>query len=225
MSQEQLRDRSYELHAAICKLLSHPKRLKILDLLAQGEQTVEELTQALRLPKANISQHLALLRQGNLVVARKRGVHVLYRLANPKILQAFGLMQELVLDQLAAMNELAQAIRAARRSDAVEELTLAELVARAREGEVLLLDVRPPEEYEKGHIQGALSLPLEEIDRRWKELPRDQELVAYCRGPYCILSDRAIQKLREHEIKVRKLSVGYPEWKQAGFPVEKEGFS
>ena len=203
--------------------MASDKRLEIIDLLSEGEKSVGELTRAMGVPKANASQHLALLRGANLVIARKEGQHVYYRLANAKIFQAWALIRELAFEQLTVMEELRRALREQERAKGagIEELTLAELVRQLDRGEVVLLDVRPAEEYEKGHIQGALSLPLEEINQRWKELPQDQELVAYCRGPYCVLSDRAVQKLREHEIKARKLSVGYPEWKQAGFPVEK----
>lgn len=221
MEREEPKRAAYELHARICGLMANPKRLEIIDLLSQGEKSVEELTQAMGVPKANVSQHLALLREAHLVTARKEGLHVYYRLANPKILQAWGLMRELAREQLAAMEELRRALQERTQASGVEEIALAKLLEQLDRGEIVLVDIRPPEEYERGHIPGALSLPLEEIERRWKELPRDKELVAYCRGPYCTLSDRAAEKLRERGIEVKRLNVGYPQWEQAGFPVEK----
>ncbi len=223
MDRKELKRAAYELHARICGLMANSKRLEIIDLLSEGEKSVEELTQAMGVPKANISQHLALLREAHLVTARKEGLHVYYGLANPKVFQAWAIMRELALEQLAAMEELRQALQEQERAREAEfeELTLAELLEQLNRGEVVLLDVRPPGEYEEGHIPGALSLPLEEIDRCWKELPQDKELVAYCRGPYCTLSDRAIQKLQEHGIEAKRLDVGYPEWERAGFPVER----
>lgn len=218
---EDLKKEAYKLHAQVCQVLSHPKRLEILDLLSEGEKSLEELARAIGVSKANVSQHLALMRQRNLVSVRREGLRTFYRVANPKLLKAWAIMCEVALEQLEALEDLMRAVREAKsNAQAVEELTLAELLRRLEQGEVVLLDVRPVEEYKRGHIPQALSLPLEEIDRRWKELPRDKELVAYCRGPYCVLSDRAVQKLREYGINVKKLTVGYPEWEQAGFPVE-----
>jgi rhodanese-related sulfurtransferase/biotin operon repressor len=222
MALEDLKKEAYKLHAQVCQVLSHPKRLEILDLLSEGEKSLEELAQAMGVSKANVSQHLALMRQRNLVSARREGLRTYYRIANPKLLRAWEVMREVALEQLEAIEDLMQAIRQANfTAKPVEELTLAELIRRLEREDVVLLDVRSAEEYKRGHIPKALSLPLEEIDRRWKDLPRDKELVAYCRGPYCVLSDRAAQKLREYGIQVKKLSVGYPEWEQAGFPVEK----
>ena len=221
MPREDLKKEAYKLHAQVCQVFSHPKRLEILDLLSEGEKSLEELAQAMGVSKANISQHLALMRQRNLVSARREGVRTYYRIANPKLLRAWEVMREVALEQLEAIEDLMQVIRQANlTTKPVEELTLAELLRRLEREDVILLDVRSEEEYKRGHIPKALSLPLEEIDRRWKDLPRDKELVAYCRGPYCVLSDRAAQKLREYGIRVKKLSVGYPEWEQAGFPVE-----
>ena len=221
MPREDLKKEAYKLHAQVCQVFSHPKRLEILDLLSEGEKSLEELAQAMGVSKANISQHLALMRQRNLVSARREGVRTYYRIANPKLLRAWEVMREVALEQLEAIEDLMQVIRQANlTTKPVEELTLAELLRRLEREDVILLDVRPAEEYKRGHIPKALSLPLEEIDRRWKDLPRDKELVAYCRGPYCVLSDRAAQKLHEYGIRVKKLSVGYPEWEQAGFPVE-----
>ena len=223
MPREDLKKEAYKLHAQVCQVFSHPKRLEILDLLSEGEKSLEELAQAMGVSKANVSQHLALMRQRNLVSARREGVRTYYRIANPKLLRAWEVMREVALEQLEAVEDLMQVIRQANvAARPVEELTLAELLRRLEREDVVLLDVRPAEEYKRGHLPKALSLPLEEIDRRWKDLPRDKELVAYCRGPYCVLSDRAAQKLREYGIPVKKLSVGYPEWEQAGFPVEAE---
>lgn len=236
----QLKKEAYKLHAQVCRVLSHPKRLEILDLLSAGEKSLEELAQAMGVRKANVSQHLALMRQQQLIRARREGQRTFYRVANPKILKARAIMREVAREQLEALEALMRVALedkpgTAPQADAtseppliegeIEEITLAELLRRLERGEVVLLDVRPAEEYKRGHLPKALSLPLEEIDRQWKDLPRDKELVAYCRGPYCVLSDRAAQKLREYGIQVKRLTVGYPEWEQAGFPVERGGSS
>lgn len=220
MDRWELKKQAYELHARMCSLMANPKRLEIIDILSEGEKSVEELTQAMGLNKANVSQHLTLMREAHLVTARKEGLHVYYRLANPKIVEAWSLMRKLALEQLTALEGLKEALTEQDRATEVDEMTLAGLVERLNRGDVVLVDVRPHEEYEEGHIEGALSLPLEELDERWRELPPDRELVAYCRGPYCVLSNRAIEKLREHGMAAKKLSGGFPEWEQAGFPVE-----
>ena len=219
---QDLQKEIYQFHAQVCQALSHPKRLEILDLLSEGEKSLEGLSHMMGVSKANVSQHLSLMRQNNLLRTRKEGLRVFYRVANPKLLQAWAIMREVALEQVEAIGELMQAVRGLKGIQTVEELTLAQLMQRLEQGDVVLLDVRPSKEYEKGHIPGALSFPLEKIEQHWKKLPRDKELVAYCRGPYCTLSFQAIQWLGKHGVsRVKKLNVGYPEWQQAGFPVEK----
>ncbi|MFQ5794787.1 MAG: ArsR/SmtB family transcription factor [Candidatus Bipolaricaulia bacterium] len=222
MEQERLdlNKEAYKLHAQVCSVMANPKRLQIIDLLSEGEKSVEELTQRMGINKANVSQHLTLLRQNNLVTTRKQGLYVYYRIVNPKVVRACQLMKEVATEQLLEMQRIIQGLR--EQGEVVEELTLEELRERMEAGEVILLDVRPADEYEAGHIQGAISLPVEEIDRRWKELVGAEEIVAYCRGPYCTLSDETIAKLKRYGITgVKRLANGFPQWAAAGYPVER----
>ena len=210
----------YELHARICGLMANPKRLEIIDRLSQGASSVNDLAEAMGISKANVSQHLALLRDGQLVTSRKDGQHVYYSLAGPKVFEAWSVMRDLTVEQLAAMNELRETLQQSANNSDVEEITLPELLSRRSRGEVVLVDVRPADEYERGHIEGAISVPLEEIEDHLDELPADAEIVAYCRGRYCTLAEQAADQLRSHGIEIKTLNVGFPEWEQAGFPTE-----
>jgi len=224
MDTDNLRRESYSLQAQVCQVLSHPKRLEILDLLSEGEKSLEELTQALNVSKSNVSQHLSLMRKSNLLNIRKDGLRAIYRVSNLKLLEAWALMRELALEQVEAVESLMKAVEMdITNRESVDKLSLADLIERMESGTVVLLDVRPPQEYEKGHIPGALPIPLELLDQNRSSFTKDQELIAYCRGPYCALSDQAIRRLQELGYKAKKLNVGFPEWKQAGFPVETGG--
>lgn len=210
----------YDLHARICGLMANSKRLEIIDRLSQGESSVNDLAEAMGISKANVSQHLALLRDGGLATSRKDGQHVYYRLAGPKVFEAWSVMRELTVEQLAAMDDLRETLQQSANGSDVEEITLPELLDRRDRGEVVLVDVRPTDEYEQGHIEGAISAPLEELDEHLDELPVEAEIVAYCRGRYCTLAEQAADRLRSQGIDVKTLNVGFPEWQQAGFPVE-----
>lgn len=211
----------YDLHARICGLMANPKRLEIIDRLSLGEASVNELAEAMEVSKANVSQHLALLRDGQLVTSRKDGQHVYYRLAGPKVFEAWSVMRELTIEQLSAMNELRESLQQTTHNSSIEQITLPELLNRRSRGEVVLVDVRPSDEYERGHIEGARSIPLEDLDSHLGELPEDAEIVAYCRGRYCTLAEQAAERFRAHGIEVKTLNVGFPEWEQAGFPTER----
>ena len=214
--------RIYDLHARICGLMANPKRLEIIDRLSRGESSVNELAEAMNVSKANVSQHLALLRDGQLVTSRKDGQHVYYRLAGPKVFEAWSVMRELTIEQLSAMNELRESLQQSGTNDAnVEQITLPELLSRRGRGEVVLVDVRPSDEYERGHIEGAISIPLEELEDHLDELPGDADIIAYCRGRYCTLAEQAAERFRSHGIDIKTLNVGFPEWEQAGFPTER----
>ncbi len=212
----------YELHGRICGLMANPKRLEIIDRLSQGESSVNELAEAMGISKANVSQHLALLREGQLVTSRKDGQHVYYSLAGPKVFEAWSVMRELTVEQLSAMDDLRETLQQSSNNADVEQITLPELLNRRSRGEVVLVDVRPPAEYERGHIEGAISVPLEEIEDHLDELPEDAEVVAYCRGRYCTLAEQAAERFRSLGVEVKTLNVGFPEWEQAGFPTERD---
>ncbi|MFQ5935808.1 MAG: ArsR/SmtB family transcription factor, partial [Acidiferrobacterales bacterium] len=175
------------------------------------------LAKKCRLSVANASQHLQQLRQGGLVTARKQGQYVYYRLAGDEVLALVGAVRDLAERQLAEVDRLVRAYLTVK--DSLEPVPAKELVARARRGLVTVLDVRPPEEFAAGHVRGAINVPLNELEKRLNELPAQHELIAYCRGPYCVLSFEAVARLREKGFKARRLENGFPEWKSAGLPV------
>jgi DNA-binding transcriptional ArsR family regulator/rhodanese-related sulfurtransferase len=212
------KERLYAQLARVGKAIANPTRLELLDLLAQGERTVESLATELGLSMANASQHLQALREAGLVETRKQGLFVHYRLADDSVIALSRSVR------LVAERRLADLDRVVRdhfgdRSDP-EPVQLNELLERARSGKVLVLDARPAGEYAAGHIAGALSVPIDELHERLRSLPKNKEYVAYCRGPYCAYADRAIELLRASGRRARRLAEGFPEWKAAGFPIE-----
>jgi rhodanese-related sulfurtransferase len=192
--------------------------LEILEFLAQSERSVEALAKTSRLTVANTSQHLQQLRQAGLVTTRKQGQHVYYRLAGGEVVELITMLRTLAERQLAEVERLVNTYLTLK--DNLEPVPATELMQRARSGLVTVLDVRPAEEFVAGHVPGAINLPLKQLESRLDQLPIDQEIVAYCRGPYCILAFEAVAKLREKGFKARRLQDGFPEWKIAGLPVE-----
>ncbi|HHQ42203.1 MAG TPA: metalloregulator ArsR/SmtB family transcription factor, partial [Chromatiales bacterium] len=202
-----------EQFARVAKALAHPNRLELLEFLAQGERTVESLARAAGLSVANASQHLQQLKQAGLVASRRAGQHVRYRLADDDVVALMAALRGVARRHLAEVDRIVEAYLAAR--DTLEPVPAIDLLERIRRGEVTVLDVRPPEEYAAGHLPGAVNIPLEELERRLGELPRDREVVAYCRGPYCVLAWEAAGRLREKGIPARRLEGGLPEWRLA----------
>jgi len=211
------KDAIYEQFARIGKAVSSPKRLELLDLLCQGERTVEVLAKESGLAVANASQHLQVLRAARLVEAEKAGLFVVYRLADQTVCEFFRTMRVLAESRLAEVELLKRRFLEGR--EGMEPVDRDELLARVREGAVTVLDVRPVEEYNAAHIPGALSTPLKELKLHLSELPRDQEIVAYCRGPYCVLSVQAVEMLRGMGFHAVRLEEGIPDWRAMGFPV------
>jgi rhodanese-related sulfurtransferase/DNA-binding transcriptional ArsR family regulator len=211
------KDRLYGQYARIGKALGSPHRLELLELLAQGERTVESLAREVELSMANASQHLQVLRAAGLVDIRRQGVFIHYRLADDAVIRLSGSLRTVAERRLAELERLVRAEFKAR-SDA-EAVSLDELLARSRRDEVVVLDTRPTHEYQAGHIPGALSIPVDELQQRLRRLPRNKEYVAYCRGPYCVYADRAVEILRGSGRRARRLKEGFPEWKAAGLPV------
>ena len=209
----------YAQFARLGKALSSGHRLELLEYLAQSERTVDVLAKLTGLSIANTSQHLQLLRQTGLVSTRREGLYVHYRLADPQIIVLMNLMQQLGEKQLAEVERLVASYLT--KKDQLEPIPRTELLQRVRDGMVTILDVRPNEEYAAGHVPGALNVPLKELEQQLETLPREQEVVAYCRGAYCILAFEAVARLREEGFKARRLEDGFPEWQHAGLPVEK----
>jgi ArsR family transcriptional regulator len=209
----------YEKLAEVAQALGHAHRLELLEHLAQGTRSVEELSARAHLTFANTSRHLQILRRARLVETERRGKHVLYRLAGDTevvtLIKALGRVGE---RNVAEIGRVVTDYFGAR--DALEAVSREELMARLRDDRVTLLDVRPEDEFARGHLPGALNIPLAELERRLRELPKGREVIAYCRGPYCVLSFEAVAALRVRGYRVRRLEDGYPEWKAAGLPVE-----
>lgn len=213
-----MKDRIYEQLARIGKAIASPQRIEIVELLAQGERTVEGLATALSMPVPNVSHHLQGLRAARLVVTRKEGTFVHYRLSDDDVFALAHLARTLAQRHLAEFDAVMRTFFAGR--DPMEPVTREELRGRLRAGEVVLVDTRPVEEYRAGHIPGAVSLPVAELERRLAELPADKEVIAYCRGPYCVMAYEAVKKLRARGRRARRLVDGFPEWRAAGLPVQ-----
>jgi rhodanese-related sulfurtransferase/DNA-binding HxlR family transcriptional regulator len=205
--------------AVVARALGHEHRLELIEHLGQGEWPVEHLSARTGLAFANVSQHLQQLRRGGLVTSRRSGKHILYSLASGPIVEMIAAVQRMAEHNLAEAHHLIETYY--RKLDALEPIASAELIARLRDDTVTLLDVRPDDEFRAGHLPGALQVDLAELELRLGELPPDREIVAYCRGPYCVLSFEAVSLLRAHGLPARRLVDGFPEWKAAGLPVEK----
>lgn len=206
--------------ARVGKALSNGNRLELLEFIAQGERSVEELARVAGLTVANTSQHLQQLRQAGLVACRKEGLKVYYRISDDDVLALFATLRQVAERHLAEVDQLVQTYLTTR--DALEPLARHELLERVRDGLVTVLDVRPPEEYAAGHLPGAVNVPLSHLEEHLDELDQEHEVVAYCRGPHCILAFEAVARLRERGFAARRLEDGFPEWKLAGLPVEKQ---
>ncbi|MEW6300094.1 MAG: metalloregulator ArsR/SmtB family transcription factor [Thermodesulfobacteriota bacterium] len=211
------KDRVYDQLARIGKAVSSAKRLEILDLLSQGPRTVESLAREASLSVANASRHLQVLRGARLIEAEREGVFVRYRLADEAVADFFRALRVLAASRLAELEQITRQFFRGR--EALEPVDRHTLMRRARRGEVIILDVRPPEEYQAGHIAGAVSIPLAELPHRLAELPRDQDIVAYCRGPYCVFAAQAVDLLREHGFRAVRLEDGVADWRAYGLPV------
>jgi rhodanese-related sulfurtransferase/DNA-binding transcriptional ArsR family regulator len=218
MSSGNFKQDVYAQLARVGKALGHANRLELLEFVAQGPRSVEELANMARLSVANASKHLQELRQAGLVRARKEGLRVFYEVAGPDVVDLLAALREVAETRLAEVDQLLRTYVTAR--DDLEPIPGPELLKRARMGLVTVLDVRPPEEYKAGHLPGAINVPLEDIARHIKQLPKTREVIAYCRGPYCLLSVDAVALLRKKGFKARRLEDGFPEWKAAGLPVE-----
>jgi rhodanese-related sulfurtransferase/biotin operon repressor len=210
----------FESLARVGTALSSATRLEFLELLAQGERSVDELATLTGVSVANTSQHLQKLRQAGLIVGRKAGLHVYYRLAGDAVVGLLAALGGVGEAYVAEVERIVRGYLAER--DSLEPVPAKELLHRARNGLVTVLDVRPPKEFAAGHLPGAINIPVHELEKRLGELPRRKEVVAYCRGPYCLMSYDAVQLLRKKGMKARRLENGLPEWRLAGLPVSRD---
>ena len=217
MSHRDFKDPLYAEFARIGHAVSTPKRIELLDLLAQGEKTVEVLAEQSATPVKNTSAHLRVLRQARLVETRRDGTRIYYRLADDEVFRFLRGLQALGQSRLAEVEQVTHTYLTSR--DELEPVTLTELRRLMRAGDVTVIDVRPHDEYEAGHIAGALSVPVAELGRRLRELPKSRDVIAYCRGPYCVYSLEAVTLLNKRGYRARRTHEGFPDWRVAGLPV------
>lgn len=208
----------FEQFARVAKSLSSANRLELLEALAQGEKSVDALAQAVGMSVANTSHHLQILRDAGLAVSRKEGLQVIYRLSDSQIPVMMGCISRIAEKHLAEVERIVREHFDAR--DSLTPVGRGELIARVREGGTMVIDVRPAAEFEAGHIPGAVNIPVDELPQHLETLPREQEIVAYCRGPYCMLAFEAVARLREAGYQARRLEDGFPEWKAENRPVD-----
>jgi rhodanese-related sulfurtransferase len=216
-TEREFKDSLFDEFARIGKAVASGRRLEILDLLAQGERSVEELAEETSQSVANTSQHLQVLRQAQLVEARREGTFLRYRLADEKVTRLWIALREVAEGRLAEVGRLVDTYLEDRTI--LQGIDCSELRRRIKEGGTVVLDVRPANEYEAGHIAGARSIPISELSERLKELPKSKTIVAYCRGPYCVFADEAASLLSQKGFKAVRLQLGFPEWKTAGLPI------
>jgi rhodanese-related sulfurtransferase/DNA-binding transcriptional ArsR family regulator len=218
MGSRPFKERLYAEFAVLSKAVANPHRLELLDLLAQGERSVDELASEAAISVANTSAHLQVLRRARLVEAQKRGLNVVYRLGGPEVFELWRTLRDVASARLAEVDRLVESYLSDRAE--LEAIDKDELIRRLADESVVILDVRPELEYRQGHIAGARSLPIDDLERRLGDLPADREIVAYCRGPYCVYADEAVRLLLQHGRRARRLTEGFPEWRAAGYPIE-----
>ncbi len=208
----------FDALASVARAVGSGRRAEMVDLLAQGERAVDEIASEIDQSVANTSQHLQVLARAGLVRSRREGTRILYRLASDRVGELWAAVRDVAVHHVAEVAVLADDYLGER--DGVEQLSAEELARRLARDQVVLLDVRPAQEYRAGHIVGARSAPLAELPSLLPTLPRRRQIVAYCRGPYCVYADDAVRLLRQRGLKARRLDVGFPEWRRAGLPVE-----
>jgi rhodanese-related sulfurtransferase/DNA-binding transcriptional ArsR family regulator len=218
MSDRASKDALFEGFALVGKALASGRRAELVDVLAQGERSVEDLAGEIGQSVANTSQHLQQLLRAGLVRTRRQGTRVFYALSSDRVTQLWLLLREVAEEHVDELDGLARAYLGDRGS--LRSMTQAELRRRLRVGDVVVIDVRPPAEYAAGHIRGARSVPLPDLARRLRDVPKDTEVVAYCRGPYCVYADDAVRALRRRGYQACRLEDGFPEWARAGLPVQ-----
>lgn len=217
MAKRPFKDALYEQFARIGKALANPKRLELIDVLAQGERTVESLAEEIEQSVANTSQHLQTLKAAQLLEVRRDGLYAHYRLADERVFGLWRALRDLGEARLAEVERVVSTFLEGRGE--METIDADALLERLERDEAVVLDVRPADEYRAGHVAGALSIPSDELEARLEEVPRDKPVVAYCRGPYCVFADEAVALLRTRGVRAARLREGFPEWRAAGLPV------
>lgn len=218
MSDRVAKDALFDAFASVAQALGSGRRAEIVDVLAQGERSVDEMAGEVGQSLANTSHHLRRLAKSGLVRSRRDGARVVYRLASDRVADLWSAVRDVAVQHVAEVSVLAGEYLGDR--DGIEQVSAAELAERVASGQVVVLDVRPQPEYQAGHIAGAVSAPVETLASQMPKLPRRGEVIAYCRGPYCVYADDAVRLLQARGVHARRLDVGFPEWRRAGLPVE-----
>lgn len=217
MGDREAKEALFDAFAGVAKAMGSGRRAEIVDVLAQGPRSVEEIAVEIRQSVANTSHHLQALARGGVVRSNKEGTRVIYRVAGPAVLSLWRSMREVAAEHVGEVERLARAYLGDR--EGLEAIPRAELARRMKRGDVVVLDVRPAAEFDAGHIAGARSVPIAELDRRLKEIPKSRQVVAYCRGRYCVYADQAVRKLRRKGFRASRMEDGFPEWREEGLPV------
>ncbi|HEU5146887.1 MAG TPA: metalloregulator ArsR/SmtB family transcription factor [Chryseosolibacter sp.] len=218
MTKREFKDKVYDELARITKALANPHRLEILELLAQGDYSVEQISTQTSLTVANASQHLQVLKTAQLVEVTRNGNFIHYRLANENVFKTWKALRDLGVERIASIEKLVKDFRKSKFT--LESVTIDELIEKLKSGKVTILDVRPQTEYRKGHIVNSISIPFDELSGRLKEVPKRKEIVAYCRGPFCVYADQAVALLTKAGYNAKRLQEGFPDWAVMGLPIE-----
>lgn len=218
MNKREFKDKVYGELSQITKAMANPHRLEIIELLAQNEFSVEQIAIQTNLSIANTSQHLQVLKNAQLVDINRQGNFIHYRLANTNVFKTWKALRELGIERIASIEKVVKEFRQSKFK--LESLTIDELLRKLQSEKITILDVRPEAEFKKGHIENAISIPIEELKSRLKELPRKNQIIAYCRGPFCVYADEAVTLLNKAGYKATRLEEGFPDWSLMGLPVE-----
>lgn len=218
MNKREFKDKVYDELSRITKALANPHRLEIIELLAQGDYSVEQISIQTNLSVANASQHLQVLKTAQLVDVTRDGNFIYYKLANANVFKAWKALRELGVDRMASIEKLVNDFRHSKFK--LESVTIDELIKKMNSGKVTILDVRPENEYRQGHIANSVSIPFSELSERLKELPKRNEIIAYCRGPFCVFADEAVAVLTKAGYKAKRFEEGFPDWAVMGLPIE-----
>lgn len=218
MEKRIFKDKVYSLLARMIQAMANPRRLEIIDLLGLGEKSVDQLAKETHMSVANASQHLQVLKGANLVDVRREGNFIYYRLGHEEIYKSWQTMRQLGLERIAEMEKIIKEFREKR--NVLEEVRIDELLTRMKSRNIILLDVRPTSEYNTGHIPGAINIPVDDLTYQLKKLSKNKEYVAYCRGPFCVFADEAVNILIKKRFRAKRLAEGFPDWKLKGLPVE-----
>lgn len=218
MNKREFKDKVYSELAKITKSMANPHRLEIIELLAQGEFSVEQIADHTNVSIANASQHLQVLKVAQLVEINRQGNFIYYRLSNSNVFKAWKALRELGVERIAAIEKVVKEFRKSKFN--FETVTIDELIEKLDSGKVTILDVRPESEFKQGHIANAVSIPIDELSKRLKELPKRTEIIAYCRGPFCVYADEAVNILTKAGYKATRLEEGFPDWKLQDLPIE-----